>query len=573
MLPLWIWVPSIFGEYRWAILSAFPKPMPVRHNTAVFPKFFTTNKTLGLPYLPFDPIWAPLGEKRSLRERGSLCFQIYELGNCIRLTSRALGMFFKYRGGVVKITQDTSNRDITLTNRTFWHEATWVNGTFLPPNFSDKERPNQPKMAPHCSLEDEGLILPWSDCQSSITRWADQSKTFSFSPNMIDDPEQKYVMKKGLFIQDFRMHPFHKWVLCGINGSCTDLNPLVFLQGGAAGKTIFNGISKFAQFHQVLLPDRTIYQNSTTEITGFNKTLIKQTNYLPTPVCVYTPFLFILSNGSFESCTNETCWMSQCWSLKWASRAMLAKIPRWVPVPLEIPSTITLHRQKRDFGITAAVVVAMAASAAAATAAGIAMATSVQSSTTVEQLSSSVAEAIDQHSVLSAQLKGGLMIVNQRIDLVEERLEILLQLAQLGCDKKSGALCITSVQYENWTHAANLSKELSLFLTGNWSEGFDEKLEALRTAVMTINSTRVDPSLIDGIKGLSSWMSSAFSHFKEWVGVGLFGATLCCGLVFLLWLVCKLRSQQKRDKVVIAQALAAIEQGTSPEIWLSILKN
>jgi MAD (mothers against decapentaplegic) family protein 1 len=182
---------------------------------------------------------------------------------------------------------------------------------------------------------------------------------------------------------------------------------------------------------------------------------------------------------------------------------MLAKITRWVPVPVEIPSTITLHRQKRDFGITAAVVMTMAASAAAATAARIAMATSVQSSTTVQQLSSSVAEAIDQHSVLSAQLQSGLMIVNQRIDLVEERREILLQLAQLGCDKKSGALCITSVQYENWTHAANLSKKLSLFLTGN-CEGFDEKLEALRTAVMTINSTRVDPSLIDGIKGLSS---------------------------------------------------------------------
>jgi hypothetical protein len=38
-------------------------------------------------------------------------------------------------------------------------------------------------------LEDEGLILPWSDCQSSITRWADQSKTFSFSPNMMVYPE------------------------------------------------------------------------------------------------------------------------------------------------------------------------------------------------------------------------------------------------------------------------------------------------------------------------------------------------------------------------------------------------
>ena len=72
---------------------------------------------------------------------------------------------------------------------------------------------------------------------------------------------------------------------------------------------------------------------------------------------------------------------------------------------------------------------------------------------------------------------------------------------------------------------------------------------------------------------LSSWISSVFSYFKEWVAVGLFGAALCCGLVFMLWLVCKLRSQQKRDKVVIAQALAAIEQGPSPEIWLSMLKN
>ena len=74
------------------------------------------------------------------------------------------------------------------------------------------------------------------------------------------------------------------------------------------------------------------------------------------------------------------------------------------------------------------------------------------------------------------------LLRSERIDLVEERLEILLQLAQLGCDKKSGALCITSVQYENWTHAANLSKELSLFLTGNWSEGFDEKLQRRTTA-------------------------------------------------------------------------------------------
>ena len=183
-------VPSIMGEQRWAILSTFPKPMPVRHDAIVFPKFFTTNKTVDLPYLPYDPTRAPLGENRSLLEQGSLCFQINGPGNCFNLTARALGKFNEHRGGWVSTTQDTSNVDITFTNRTFWQEVNWVNGTFLPPNFSDKERPHQPKIAPHCSLEDEGLILPWSDCQSSITRWADQSKTFSFSPNMIDDPEK-----------------------------------------------------------------------------------------------------------------------------------------------------------------------------------------------------------------------------------------------------------------------------------------------------------------------------------------------------------------------------------------------
>ena len=116
---------------------------------------------------------------------------------------------------------------------------------------------------------------------------------------------------------------------------------------------------------------------------------------------------------------------------------------------------------------------------------------------------------------------------------------------------------------------ANLSRQISLYLAGNWSEGIDETLEALRAAVLRINSTRMNLSLTED---LSSWISSAFSYFKEWVGVGLFGVATCCGLAFMLWLVCKLRTQQNRDKVVITQALAAIEQGASPEIWLSMLK-
>jgi hypothetical protein len=71
-------VPSIMSEKRWAILSTSPKPMPIRHDAIVFPKFFTTNKTVDLPYLPYDPTRAPLGENRSLLEQGYVFKLMYQ---------------------------------------------------------------------------------------------------------------------------------------------------------------------------------------------------------------------------------------------------------------------------------------------------------------------------------------------------------------------------------------------------------------------------------------------------------------------------------------------------------------
>jgi hypothetical protein len=163
-------------------------------------------------------------------------------------------------------------------------------------------------------------------------------------------------------------------------------------------------------------------------------------------------------------------------------------------------------------GITAAIIIAISASAAAATATVYAMASTVQSGTTLNQLSAELTNAITVQTSASTKLKGGLMILNQHLDLAEEQIGVLYQMAQWVVEKKLGALCITSVQYENFTHAANLSRWLSLYLEGNWSEGFNETLEALRVAVLKINSTRVDLSLTEG---LSSWILSPFSYFKE----------------------------------------------------------
>ena len=303
----------------------------------------------------------------------------------------------------------------------------------------------------------------------------------------------------------------------------------------------------------------------------------KRMDYPAVPVCVWPPFMWIVSNdsnGAFRdtlSCSSQNCFYTLCWNASAYPFAMVTRMPRFVPIPVEAPSSLNPFRVKRDFGISAIIVgvVAAAAVTASVTASALALSTSIQTVETINELSATVTSALDVQASVNSQMQGGLMLVNQRIDLVQEQVDILWQMAQLGCEIKMPGLCVTSVQYENFTRAANLSKTLSQFLLQNWTTKFEETLRELRFAIIQVNSTRMDLSLTEGF---STWVSSIFSYFKEWVGVGLFGATMCCGLVFILWLVCKLRSQQKRDKAVIAQALMAIEQGASPEIWLSMLK-
>ena len=120
------------------------------------------------------------------------------------------------------------------------------------------------------------------------------------------------------------------------------------------------------------------------------------------------------------------------------------------------------------------------------------------------------------------------MLVNQLIDLVQIQLDVLWQIAQLGCEQKFPGLCVISIQYVKFTRAAKLSKSLFQYMLQNWMAEFEQILRELR---LQVNSTRLDLSLT---KGLPNWISSAFSFFKKWVGLILFGDTLCCGLVLLL---------------------------------------
>ncbi|KAL6081465.1 hypothetical protein STEG23_038407 [Scotinomys teguina] len=219
--------------------------------------------------------------------------------------------------------------------------------------------------------------------------------------------------------------------------------------------------------------------------------------------------------------------------------------------------------------MTAAVITAISVAAIGAMTAAIAMSHTVQTAQTLNNLSATVSQALDVQTGINGQLKGGLMIVNQRIDLMQEQIDIIWQMTQLGCEWKFPGLCVTSIQYEHFTHAANLSKQLSGYLLGNWSREFDGLMRQLRVAIVSVNSTRMDAGLTEG---LSSWLSSAMNHLKEWAGMGALAGLMVLVSVVCLWCLCQIRIQRNRDAVMTAQAFMAVKVGQSPKAWLAALK-
>ncbi|XP_031229080.1 oogenesin-1-like [Mastomys coucha] len=61
------------------------------------------------------------------------------------------------------------------------------------------------------------------------------------------------------------------------------------------------------------------------------------------------------------------------------------------------------------------------------------------------------------------------------------------------------------------------------YLTGNWSGSFDDLMQKLRMAIVTINSTRVDISMAEE---LTMWIHQAMIRLKEWAGIGVLAVAL-----------------------------------------------
>ena len=85
--------------------------------------------------------------------------------------------------------------------------------------------------------------------------------------------------------------------------------------------------------------------------------------YQPAPVGVIPPFIFVVAKENLNSCSNDSCFYASCWNATEYSYAMILRILRWIPMQVEVGDALILHRQKRDFGVTVAIVTAIAIAA------------------------------------------------------------------------------------------------------------------------------------------------------------------------------------------------------------------
>ena len=212
--------------------------------------------------------------------------------------------------------------------------------------------------------------------------------------------------------------------------------------------------------------------DSSTFETTVNVSCPNNITYQPTPIWVSPPFLSLITNASelndTLNCTKNR-YLSQCWNVTAFKLAVIMHIPTHVPIPVSIPEDklpVVLSRKKRDFGITAAVVTALAISTAAATAAAVSLATTIPTAEVVNTPAEEWRLSFKQ-SQINAHLQAGILIVNQRVDLVQEQVDIWGALLGLGCIVPFPAICVTPIAYTNMSDLQNVSRQLSQYLRGN----------------------------------------------------------------------------------------------------------
>uniref|UniRef100_UPI004038A47E uncharacterized protein LOC143402351 n=1 Tax=Callospermophilus lateralis TaxID=76772 RepID=UPI004038A47E len=554
----------------WAVARAWPMPMPVHGNSNVLPTLFSTSCEMSAPCASPRGDMERIFNQSQVNLTGVFCFSLKN-ANCISLKTKNLtnweeplrsnqvsgsiisAVLSKVASGKQSGSGTPANSSSAL-NITTWAIISEVLIP-VPPSSSSIYKATHFKASPYCS-PNLGFPPTFTPCQDHSWEKHQVAKGFSLSPSL---KRYVYNFNNSASSSTGVGWSWFQWLISNKKGASADISALAQLLGAKSWLANISGTVRESE------------QGNRLTSVSFNS-LLYNAALPPAMVCVQSPFLFLLAEATSSEmldCSHTTCLLSECWNGSWTV-AVVMKIPTFVPIPVTADPDkfpiVELLRVRRDFGITAAIVTAMAISAAAAVTAGMAMANQVQTAATINQVVQQTSTILESQNTINQHILSGILAANQRIDLLQAQVEELADLVLLGCVDQRAHLCITSVRFND---SRNASRIIGEYLAGNWSMEAEDMIQSQLTQIAVLNNTRVDPVTLGQF---TDWISSAFSFFKEWVGVGIFGAMCCFGMFLCLWFLCRLKARNAHDKAMIIQALAALESGNSPQVWLAQLK-
>ncbi|XP_063144267.1 CD99 molecule like 4 isoform X1 [Rattus norvegicus] len=529
----------------WVIARSWPVLMPVHSNSTVLPTFFSTSCLRDVPCI------VPNGElpQRYTATNLSLlhtlcCTLINSSQACVWLRRTTLANWLDpmsssamgasaILAALSQVTQGASSGsgDTSANNSAELNITTLI----MMHNCSFPSRPGQGnhtldnstcrRVLPTCPPYQK-FPPDFTPCQSPFHRAKQFLPGFEFSPPLGHVQFDWGGNKTG----KHNFWPWYQWVLSNEQGAYTSLIPFTRLLG--EDFTLYN-----------ISATRT--NNKTSLVNVKINGLLANDTAVGASVCVRPPFFFLISTNVGDdalNCNNSAvvCSLAECWNGT-NDTTVMVKIPSFVPIPVEAnPDSfpiLNLLRTRRDFGITAAIISAIVLSAAAATTATIAMTNQVQTAETINQIVERTAVALEIQEEFNTYLASGFLLANQWIDLIQELIEALYHMTRLSCLSSLRGLCITLLQ-ANFSQYSQHSKEISNYLKGNWSMKTEQLSRQLLVQIAVLNNTRLEPITFGDF---TSWITNAFSFFKEWAGMFAWGAIVLLGCRVCLWLLCCLK--------------------------------
>ncbi|KAL6034601.1 hypothetical protein STEG23_038244 [Scotinomys teguina] len=205
----------------------------------------------------------------------------------------------------------------------------------------------------------------------------------------------------------------------------------------------------------------------------------------------------------------------ECWNGTW-TLAVIVKVPTFVPILVEAdPKTfpiLTLLRERRDFGITVAIVAAIALSAASGITAAVTMTNQIQTAQTINIVVEQTSAIMEMQHWINKHLISGIVAGNQRMDLIQTQVEELFGLVQIGCIGKLKHKCVTALRFDE---AGNESRMITSYLAGNWTRDAELLMSQQLLQIAALNETRVEPIYLGDF---TDWLSLPFHSSKNGSG-------------------------------------------------------